>query len=141
MARRDASDLYGAEHVRKYRETDGEYGHDWKQGSSTLLLTTTGRRSGEQRTIPLIYGRDGDDYLVVASKGGADEPPGWYANLQEDPEAEVQVLGDRFRARAREAAPEEKPRLWEEMVSQWPAYDDYQAKTERDIPVVVLERV
>jgi deazaflavin-dependent oxidoreductase (nitroreductase family) len=141
MARRDASDLHGAEHVREYRRTNGEHGHDWRRGSSTLLLTTTGRRSGEPRTIPLIYGRDGDDYVVVASKGGADEPPAWYANLEQDPEAEVQVLADRFRARARAAAPEEKPRLWREMVARWPAYDDYQAKTEREIPVVVLERV
>jgi deazaflavin-dependent oxidoreductase (nitroreductase family) len=140
MARRDASNLYGEEHIRQYRETDGEYGHDWKNGSSTLLLTTTGRRSGEPRTSPLIYGRHGDDYLVVGSRGGTDEPPGWYVNLQENPEVDVQVLGDQFRARARTATPEERPEMWREMVSHWPDYDDYQRKTSREIPVVVLER-
>jgi deazaflavin-dependent oxidoreductase (nitroreductase family) len=141
MARRDASELHGEEHIRNYRETDGEYGHDWRKGSSTLLLTTTGRRSGEPRTAPLIYGRNGDDYLLVASKGGSDVPPAWYVNLREHPEVEVQVLGDRFRARARTATAEERPRLWREMVSHWPDYDKYQTKTSREIPVVVLERI
>jgi deazaflavin-dependent oxidoreductase (nitroreductase family) len=136
----DATQLFGAEHVKRYRETDGEVGHDWKRGAPTLILSTTGRRSGEQRSTPLIYGRSGDDYLVVASKGGSDEPPAWYRNLEENPSAEVQVKGDRFRARARTATPEEKPDMWETMTSQWPDYDDYQRSTEREIPVVVLER-
>ena len=140
MARQDASHLYGDEHVRSYRETGGELGHDWKEGSSVLLLTTKGRKSGERRTTPLIYGRSGDDYVVVASKGGSDEPPGWYANLQEDPEVEVQVLDDVVPARARTAAADEKPELWQEMVGHWPYYDAYQERTEREIPVVVLER-
>jgi deazaflavin-dependent oxidoreductase (nitroreductase family) len=140
MARRDASALHGPEHVRHYRETDGEYGHDWRKGSSTLLLTTTGSRSGERRTNALIYGRSGDDYLVVASDGGSDTPPGWYVNLARDPEVEVQVLADRFRARARTATPEEKPAMWREMTSHWPDYDVYQRRTDREIPVVVLER-
>ena len=131
--------LFGAEHTRRYRETGGEEGHDW-QGTQTLLLTTIGRKSGEPRELPLIYGRSGDDYLIVASKGGADEPPAWYVNLVADPEVEVQVRGDRFKARAREATPEEKPKMWETMVAEWPAYDDYQSKTEREIPVIVLER-
>ena len=77
----------------------------------------------------------------MASKGGSDEPPDWYLNLRERPEVDVQVLGDRFRARARTATPEEKPAAWREMVGHWPAYDDYQRRTEREIPVVVLERV
>ena len=140
MARRDASDLHGAEHVRRYRETGGEHGHDWRRGSSTLLLTTRGRRSGEERTIPLIYGRSGDDYLVVASKGGSDDPPAWYRNIEADPQVEVQVLEDTFKAHAREAGPDEKPEMWREMVSHWPPYDDYQRRTDREIPVVVLER-
>jgi len=140
MPRRDASHLYGAEHVRSYRETDGELGHDWK-GTQTLLLTTKGRRSGELRTTPLIYGRRGDDHLIVASDGGSPEPPTWYLNLSANPEVEVQVLADRFRARARTATPEEKPALWREMVSHWPAYDRYQQRTDREIPVVVLERI
>ena len=141
MALRDASDLYGEEHVRRYRETGGEYGHNWRGGSPTLLLTTTGRQSGEPRTTPLIYGRSGDHHLVVASHGGSAEPPAWYLNLQQDPEAEVQVLADTFRVRARDATPEEKPAMWREMTSHWPAYDDYQKKTEREIPIVVLERI
>ena len=140
MARRDASDLYGADHVRQYRETDGDYGHDWR-GTQTLLLTTVGRRSGEPRTTPLIYGRSGDDYVIVASKGGADEPPAWYENIRERPEVEVQVLDDRFRARARTATADEKPELWKTMTAEWPKYDNYQRKTEREIPVVVLERL
>jgi deazaflavin-dependent oxidoreductase (nitroreductase family) len=141
MARQDASHLWGAEHVRAYRETDGELGHDWRRGSPVLLLTTTGRRSGEPRTTPLIYGRSGDHYLVVASNGGSETPPAWFQNLSEQPEIEVQVLADRFRARARLAAPEEKPAMWREMVGHWPRYDDYQRRAEREIPVVVLERV
>jgi deazaflavin-dependent oxidoreductase (nitroreductase family) len=141
MARQDASHLFGAEHVRAYRETDGELGHDWKRGSPVLLLTTTGRGSGEPRTTPLIYGRSGDDYLIVASNGGSPEPPGWFRNLSAQPEVELQVLADRFRARARVATAEEKPAMWEEMVRHWPPYDDYQRRTDREIPVVVLERL
>jgi deazaflavin-dependent oxidoreductase (nitroreductase family) len=139
MTPQDASRLFGPEHVRRYRETDGEVGHEWN-GTSILLLTTTGRRSGQERTNALIYGRHGDDYLVVASKGGSDRPPGWFVNLQAQPEVEVQVKGERFRAHARTATPEERPEMWAEMVHYWPAYDDYQSKTSREIPVVVLER-
>ena len=140
MATQDASHLFGDEHVRSYRETGGEVGHDWKKGTSILLLTTKGRKSGEERTTPLIYGTSGDDYVIVASKGGSDEPPGWYANLEDDPDVEVQVLDDRFPARARTATPEEKPPLWETMLEEWPHYAEYQRKTEREIPVVLLQR-
>jgi deazaflavin-dependent oxidoreductase (nitroreductase family) len=133
--------LFGQEHVDRYRATDGEEGHDW-QGTQTLLLTTTGRRSGEPRTSPLIYAPHGDDaYTVVASKGGWPEPPAWYLNLSETPEVEVQVRGDRFKARARTASAEEKPEMWRRMAAEWPAYDEYQSRTDREIPVVVLERV
>ena len=131
--------LFGQEHVNRYVETNGEEGHDW-QGTTTLLLTTTGRRSGKKHTTPLIYQRHGDDYLIVASKGGAHEPPAWYLNLQAQPEVDVQVKGEKFRARARTAATAEKPKLWSIMTKAWPAYDDYQTKTTREIPVVVLER-
>ena len=131
--------LFGQEHVDRYRATDGEEGHDW-QGTQTLILTTTGHRSGQQRSTPLIYGQHGDDYLVVASQGGAPKHPGWYLNLSENPEVEVQVKGDRFPARARTATPEEKPELWKIMTEHWPAYDEYQQQTDREIPVVVLER-
>jgi deazaflavin-dependent oxidoreductase (nitroreductase family) len=132
--------LFGQEHVRRYVETDGVEGHDW-QGVSVLILTTTGRHSGESRSTPLIYGTHGDDYLVVASKGGAPEHPAWYLNLTEHPEVTVQVRGERFHARARTATPEEKPELWRTMAEVWPAYDEYQRNTDREIPVVVLERV
>src|SRR3954467_15372603 len=97
--------LFGQEHVERYRETDGEEGHDWQEGTSILLLTTTGHKSGEQRTTPLIYGRAGDSYLVVASKGGSDEPPAWYVNLEANPEAEIQVKAERMKVRARDAGP------------------------------------
>ena len=132
--------LLGDEHVRRYRETGGVEGHDWK-GTQTLLLTTTGRRSGEPRTTPLIYGCDGDSVVIVASKGGAPDDPGWYRNLRANPEPELQIRADVFRARARDAEGEERERLWLLMAEIWPAYDEYQAKTERQIPVVMLERV
>jgi deazaflavin-dependent oxidoreductase (nitroreductase family) len=132
--------LFGQEHVDRYRATDGEEGHEW-QGTVTLLLTTRGRKSGEERTTPLIYGRSGDDYLIVASKGGADAPPAWYLNIQENPDdVQIQVEGDRFKVRARDATPDEKPEMWKTMTAEWPAYDEYQEKTDREIPVVVLER-
>jgi deazaflavin-dependent oxidoreductase (nitroreductase family) len=131
--------LFGQEHVRRYQETDGAEGHEW-QGTTALILTTTGRQSGEERSTPLIYGQHGDDYLVVASKGGAEENPAWYLNLTDQPEVAVQVRGDRFKAHARTATADEKPELWAIMTKQWPAYDEYQQKTSREIPVVVLER-
>jgi deazaflavin-dependent oxidoreductase (nitroreductase family) len=132
--------LFGQEHVDRYKATDGEEGHEW-QGTQTLLLTTTGRKSGEPRTTPLIYAPVGEDaYAVVASKGGSDAPPAWYLNLSEQPEVEVQVKGDVFKAIARTANAEEKPEIWRTMVAEWPAYDEYQASTDREIPVVILER-
>jgi deazaflavin-dependent oxidoreductase (nitroreductase family) len=131
--------LFGQEHVERYVATDGEEGHDW-QGTQVLILTTKGRRSGKPRPMPLIYGKHGDAHLVVASKGGSDAPPAWYLNLDADPEVEVQVRGDKFKARARTATPEEKPELWKIMTAEWPDYDAYQQRTERQIPVVVLER-
>jgi deazaflavin-dependent oxidoreductase (nitroreductase family) len=132
--------LYGDEHVRRYRETGGEEGHLWN-GVPTLLLTTTGRRTGEQRTAPLIYGRDGDAYVVVASKGGHPDHPGWYHNLSATPEVELQVGDEVFPARAHTADAQERARLWPQLTAIWPDYDAYQAKTEREIPLVVLERI
>lgn len=130
--------LYGREHVERYRETGGEVGHEWRPGVHTLLLTTTGRWSGQPTTTPLIYGRDGDRYVVVASKGGADAHPDWYHNLDTHPEVEIQV-GDRvMTAIAGTAGPDEKRRLWPTMAAIWPDFDDYAAATDRDIPVVVL---
>jgi deazaflavin-dependent oxidoreductase (nitroreductase family) len=129
--------LLGDEHVRRYRETDGEVGYLWN-GVPTLLLTTQGRRSGQPRTRALIFGRDGEDYLVVASMGGAPKHPGWYLNLVETPTAEIQVRGEVIPVTARTASTEDKPRLWQIMTGVWPNYDAYQTRTDRDIPVVVL---
>ena len=129
--------LFGEEHVRRYRETDGEVGYIWN-GVPTLLLTTTGRRTGEPTTTPLIFGRDGDGYVIVASQGGKPEHPGWYRNLVKEPEVELQVKGDRFRGRAQTAEGDERERLWRAMAEIWPQYDEYQTRTERVIPVVVV---
>ncbi len=136
----EAENLFGDEHVRKYRETGGEVGHIWREGSTILLLTTTGRTSGEPRTTPLIYAQDGDRYVIVASKGGAPKHPGWYENLAKDPNVELQVMDDVFPARARTAEGEERDRLWRKANEVWPHYDEYQTRTDREIPVVVLER-
>ena len=132
--------LFGDEHVKRYIETDGEEGHEWRRGAPILLLTTTGRKSGRKITKALIYQPNGDDYLIVASRGGAPNHPEWYLNLEANPEVEVQVRGDRFKARARTATPEEKPDLWRRMVAVWPDYAEYQKRTDRPIPVVILER-
>jgi deazaflavin-dependent oxidoreductase (nitroreductase family) len=128
-----------AEHARRYVETNGEEGYIWN-GAPTLALTTRGRRSGKPRRTMLIYGRDGDRYIVVASRGGAEHHPLWYLNLVEQPEVQVQVGAEHFSAHARAATPDEKPRLWKLMTEIWPAYDKYQTKTTREIPVVILER-
>ena len=136
----EAASLFVKQHVERYRETDGEVGHIWRRGSKTLLLTTIGRRTGRPTTTPLIYEQAGDDYVVVASKGGAPSHPGWYRNLAKNPRVEVQVRGDVFPAQARTATGEERERLWKLASQQWPDYDRYQTRTDREIPVVVLER-
>lgn len=129
--------LLGEDHIRAYRETGGEVGYIWN-GVPTLLLTVTGRRTGQKRTSALIFGRDGDDYLVVASMGGAPTHPLWYLNLQANPEAAIQVKADTHSVVARTASAEEKARLWKIVTDVWPNYDVYQSRTDRDIPVVVL---
>ncbi|MEJ2133126.1 MAG: nitroreductase family deazaflavin-dependent oxidoreductase [Gammaproteobacteria bacterium] len=141
MAQQDDRELpdWIADHMRRYLETDGEDGHMWR-GVPTLLLTTTGRRSGSSRMLPLIYGEEGDACVVVASKGGHENNPLWYENLKTNPEVQVQVAADKFTAQARTATGEERARLWKKMTEIWPAYDEYQARTKREIPVVVLER-
>ena len=133
-------DLFGPAHVQAYRETGGRRGYRWRNGTTILLLTTTGRRSGEERTMPLIFRPDGDRWVVVASKGGWDDHPGWFHNLEANPEATIQVKDEVIRVRARVAAGEERERLWKLMAEAWPAYDAYQQKTDREIPVVILER-
>jgi len=139
MAQTPALPAWIAEHLAKYQATDGADGHLWN-GVPTLLLTTTGRKSGEARTLPLIYGRDGDRYVIVASRGGAPDHPGWYKNLVAQPRVRLQVAADKFAARASSAQGAERSRLWQTMTKIWPAYDDYQRKTTREIPVVILER-
>jgi deazaflavin-dependent oxidoreductase (nitroreductase family) len=129
-----------ADHIKHYVETDGEQGHLWR-GVPTLLLTTKGRKSGQLRRTALIYGKHGSSYLLVASQGGADTHPAWYLNLTANPEVQVQVGADQFTARARTATELEKPELWATMAAIWPAYDEYQTKTERPIPVVILDPV
>ncbi len=129
-----------ADHIKHYVETDGEQGHLWR-GVPTLLLTTKGRKSGQLRRTALIYGKHGSSYLLVASQGGADTHPAWYLNLTANPEVQVQVGADQFTARARSATDAEKPELWATMAAIWPDYDQYQTKTERPIPVVVLDPV
>jgi len=129
-----------ARHISQYVETNGRKGHRW-QGVPTLLLTTRGRKTGKLRRTALIYGSDGDRYVVVASTGGAAQNPAWYLNLVADPDVDLQVGAATFQARAHTADRDEKPPLWELMASIWPDYDKYQAKTEREIPVVILEQI
>jgi deazaflavin-dependent oxidoreductase (nitroreductase family) len=129
--------LFGDEHVRQYEATGGKVGHDWN-GTECLILHTIGRKSGETRKLPLIYGRDGEDYLIVASKGGAPQNPGWYENLVAHPDVKIQVRDKVIPVRARTATAQEKARLWPTMTAEWPDYDKYQAGTKRDIPLVVL---
>jgi deazaflavin-dependent oxidoreductase (nitroreductase family) len=130
--------LVGDDHIRAYQETGGETGYLWN-GVPTLLLTTTGRKSGEPRTSALIYAQDGDDYLIIASMGGAPKHPQWYLNITANPEAEIQVRGDKIPVTARTAkSGDERDRLWKVMSGPWPNYDTYQTRTDREIPVVVL---
>ena len=138
-AARDYS-LMGDEHIAQYEATDGEAGYLWN-GATCLVLHTKGRKSGELRKFPLIFGERGDDIILVASKGGAPEHPGWYLNLLAHPDdASVQIKADVIPVRARTAEGDERQALWDLMLEQWPDYDGYQANTDREIPVVVLER-
>lgn len=128
-----------AQHVQAYVESDGQSGHLY-QGWPTLLLTTRGRKSGKLRRTALIYGQDGDRYLLVASNAGANAHPAWYLNMSADPGVEVQVLADKFAARGRTATPAEQEALWPTMTAIFPLYDTYQAKSTRDIPLVIISR-
>jgi deazaflavin-dependent oxidoreductase (nitroreductase family) len=129
--------VVGWVHTTLYRRTGGKRGGRMR-GVPILLLETTGRRTGKKRTAPLMYGRDGENLVLIASKGGDPKHPGWYLNLR-GREAEVQVGAERRRVCARDAEGEERDRLWALMVGHYPPYADYQAKTARRIPVVVLE--
>ena len=130
---------WAVDHMNRYLETDGEDGHIWR-GVPTLLLTTLGRSSGEQRMLPLIYGKDGDDHIIVASKGGHADHPAWYLNLQASNAVSVQVASDKFSARAELVEETDRARIWDMMAEIWPPYNEYQEKTDRQIPVVRLRR-
>jgi deazaflavin-dependent oxidoreductase (nitroreductase family) len=132
--------LYGPQHVERYVETGGGEGYDWKRGTTILLLTTKGRKTGEERVMPLIFREIDGNPVIVASKGGDEQHPGWHLNLLADPDVKVQIKDDVFDARARVAEGEERERLWKGMTEVWPDYDEYQKKTDREIPIVVLER-
>jgi deazaflavin-dependent oxidoreductase (nitroreductase family) len=138
-----SDDLFGQQHVRAYRETGGERGYHWR-GTTILLLTTRGRRSGQDRTTPLIFRAaddgDTDGWVVVASKGGAPDHPDWYKNLLADPEATLEVKSERIPVQAQTARGDERTRLWRRMTEVWPEYDRYQERTDREIPVVVFRR-
>ena len=127
-------------HAFVYERTNGLIGHRIL-GVPCLMLRTTGRRSGQTRVNSLVYAKAGDRYIVVASKGGDPKHPVWYTNLVADPEVHVQVKGEKFAARARVAAGEERARLWDVMAAVWPDYNDYRTKTSREIPIVVLDPV
>jgi proline iminopeptidase len=131
--------LFGDEHIRQYEETDGAVGYEWN-GATCLVLTTRGRRTGELHKFALIFDRRGDDVVVVASKGGAPDHPGWYKNLVAHPDAEVQILDERYPVQARTAEGAERDELWQLMTVNWPNYNEYKKRTDREIPVVVLER-
>ncbi len=136
-------------HANLYLASGGKEGQMYKADAGrhgeitapALLLTTTGRKSGEKFIFPLFYGTEGDSYIIVASKGGAPEHPGWYRNILANPEVEVQVGTKKLKARARTVEGEERSQLWKKALEFWPPYADYALKTEREIPVVVLDPV
>ncbi|HEY2384261.1 MAG TPA: nitroreductase family deazaflavin-dependent oxidoreductase [Terriglobia bacterium] len=127
-------------HTLVYRTSNGVIGGRLAN-SPVLLLTTKGRRSGQQRTVPLLYLLDGDNVVLVASNGGAVKHPTWWLNLQAEPVAETQIKGVRQRVRAEQASAEEKRRLWPRLTTMYPGYQRYQDVTNRDIPVVILRSI
>jgi deazaflavin-dependent oxidoreductase (nitroreductase family) len=134
----DSARDWVAEHTRRYVESDGKDGYLWR-GVPTLVLTTRGRKTKRLRRNALIFSRHGDAYVVVASYGGAPSHPLWYRNLVAEPEVTIQVGPDVMTATARTATAAEKAELWPRMVEIWPAYEEYQTKTDRKIPVVIIE--
>jgi deazaflavin-dependent oxidoreductase (nitroreductase family) len=137
----DPSDIrsYNAQLIAEFRENDGKVTGDF-QGAPLLLLTTTGAKSGKERVAPLAYGRDGDTIVVIASKAGADTHPDWYHNLVANPTVKVELPGETFEARAEVASPAERDRLYAARVAEMPGFAEYQEKTDRVIPVVLLNR-
>jgi deazaflavin-dependent oxidoreductase (nitroreductase family) len=134
----DPEEGWVADHVRAYVASDGAEGHEWQEGVPTLLLTTRGVNSKKARRTALIYAKDGDRYVVMASFGGSPTHPDWYLNLEADPEVVLQVGDRRFRATAARDTPAERERLWGLMTAIWPDYDEYATKTTRAFPLVVF---
>jgi len=133
--------LYGAEHIKRYEDTDGAEGYDWgDHGAHILILSTIGRKSGEERKNALIFREVDGGYAIVSSKGGAPTHPDWHFNLEADPNVKVQIKGDKFAAKARVASDEERAAIWPKMAEIWPDYNEYTKKTDRIIPIVILER-
>jgi len=126
-------------HTAVYRATRGRIGHRIPGGPSMLLLDHVGAKSGTERTSPLLYVKDGDDVVIVASKGGHPKHPAWFHNLRANPDATIQVGRQRRAVRARVASSEERPRLWEKAVKSYSGYSGYQERTDREIPLVILE--
>ena len=136
------------DHLRVYRESGGKEGHMYDASGidkrcgivPALLLTTVGRKSGQKRTMPVFYGKVDGNYIVIGTKGGADTHAKWYLNLLANPVAEIQAGTEKFTARARTAEGVEREKLWKHMLTVYPPYADYQAKTKRVVPIIVLER-
>jgi F420H(2)-dependent quinone reductase len=129
----------GGLHTLIYRLSGGWVGHRFLVGPPMLLLDHVGARSGKKRTTPLVYGKDGPNLVLVASKGGYPKNPGWFHNLMAHPDIEVQVGTERRKVHVRQATDDERTRLWPLMVRVWPGYDDYRKRTDRKIPLLVLE--
>jgi deazaflavin-dependent oxidoreductase (nitroreductase family) len=130
--------LFMSFHVLIYRLTNGKVMGSLN-GMQLLLLDTVGRKSGKARTNPLMYIRDGDDYVITASAGGAEKNPGWYYNLRANPRTSIQVLDRKFPVTATEASPAERTRLWAKLVAQAPQFKAYETKTRRTIPMMILK--
>jgi F420H(2)-dependent quinone reductase len=126
-------------HVLVYRATRGLVGQRLPGGPPVLLLEHVGARSGVKRTTPLVYARDGDTVVVVASKGGHPRHPAWFHNLQTNPDTTVQIGSEQMAVRARVAEPQERARLWPKALEVYPGYEEYQERTDREIPLVILE--
>ena len=147
MSENDGLPDWIVQHLEQYA-ADPQAAHDWdatapggKPNTPVLLLSTTGAKSGLQRTLPLIYGRHGDSYVVIASKGGAPAHPAWYLNLVANPDCKIQVIEQHMNVKARTAQGEERAALWDALVDIYPPYTHYQQETDREIPVVVLDPV
>jgi deazaflavin-dependent oxidoreductase (nitroreductase family) len=133
--------IMSALNVHAFRLSKGRLGGRFLGGAPVLLLTTIGRKSGQRRTAPVLYLADGDRFVVVASKGGFSHHPLWYKNLQSNPSVEVELGGECKKMTAKRASDAEKRALWPRLVAMYRDFDDYQARTRREIPVVILSPI